>query len=215
MRRSLQIVLSVLSVALLGLATNIATSVLPERWARYRWVSWPAVGLFVLMLILLEIKDKGDGQRSSRRYPAAARRILIERVHRYWIQGVLERSLYYEARLELKLTASVQSHRHPWDVAARQTDGTVIEFLPDADVSAMFDVLDRNMVILGDPGSGKTTMLLELARRLLEDAREDESRQIPVILPLSSWAIQRKPVSEWIVDQLVERYGLPRSLAAD
>ena len=212
----MQIVLSVLSLALLGVATNIATGVLPQGWTRYRWVSWPAVGLFVLLLIFLEMKDKKQADRSSPHHPAAARRIFIDRVHRYWIQGVLERSLYYEARLELKLTATVQSRRHPWDIAAFQADGRIIDFPPDADVRSMFNALDQTIVILGDPGSGKTTMLLELARSLLEEARADESQQIPVVLPLSSWAaVPKKSIAEWIVDQLVGQYGLPRSLALD
>lgn len=211
----MQIVLSVLSLALLGVATNIATGVLPKGWVRYRWVSWPAAGLFVLFLIFLEMKDKRQAERSSRHHPVAARRIFIDRVHRYWIQGVLERSLYYEARLELKLTATVQSRRHPWDIAAYQADGRTVDFPPDADVRTMFDALDQTVVILGDPGSGKTTMLLELARSLLEEARADESQQVPVVLPLSSWAVQKKPVAQWIADQLVGQYGLPRSLALD
>ena len=58
-------------------------------------------------------------------------------------------------------------------------------------------------------------MLLELARSLLEEAEIDESNPIPVVLPLSSWAIQRKSITDWIADQLKTQYGMPPQLALD
>lgn len=204
-----------LGVALLGAATNVATGVLPSEWTPYRWVAWPAAATFVLVLIILELTGKRDADKPDRNRPVLARRILIDRVRRYWVQSVLERSLYYEARLELKITAITQRRRHPWDVIAFRSNGTAIEFPPDADIKAMFGELDRTIIILGDPGSGKTTMLLELARGLLDEAEADENNQIPVVLPLSSWAVRRQSIAEWMIEQLETQYSIPRQLAAD
>jgi hypothetical protein len=42
-------------------------------------------------------------------------------------------------------------------------------------------------LILGKPGGGKTTTLLELAEALIERAEGDSDAPIPVILELSTW----------------------------
>ena len=69
-----------------------------------------------------------------------------------------------------------------------------------------------SLLILGAPGSGKTTLLLELARDLLTRAEQDKEQPIPVVFPLSTWAEQRLPLSEWLVDELSKRYDVPRKI---
>jgi hypothetical protein len=76
----------------------------------------------------------------------------------------------------------------------------------------VFDRLDRALLILGAPGAGKTTLLLTLARDLLQRAVQDPEQPIPVIFPLSSWATQRRPLVDWLVDALNEQYGVPRKI---
>jgi hypothetical protein len=65
-------------------------------------------------------------------------------------------------------------------------------------------------LILGAPGSGKTTLLLELARDLIARAEADPTYPIPVVFHLASWARQRHPLADWLVDELNERYDVPR-----
>jgi predicted NACHT family NTPase len=69
------------------------------------------------------------------------------------------------------------------------------------------------LVILGAPGSGKTTEALKLMRALLREARLDEAAPVPEIFPLSSWAKEHKPILEWLADQLRARHGRPWSEA--
>lgn len=40
-------------------------------------------------------------------------------------------------------------------------------------MAEVFDELDETMLVLGAPGSGKTTMMLELVRELLQCAHTD------------------------------------------
>src|SRR5207244_3529500 len=69
------------------------------------------------------------------------------------------------------------------------------------------------LLITGLPGSGKTTEALKLMRYLLEIARRDPSGPIPELFPLASWAKERKPIIEWLADQLQLRHGRPLSEA--
>ena len=62
-------------------------------------------------------------------------------------------------------------------------------------------------MILGEPGSGKTTVMLTLANHLINQAEADTEAPIPVVLNLSSWAEESKPLEKWIVDELGKKYG--------
>ena len=79
-------------------------------------------------------------------------------------------------------------------------------------VSAVFDQTAKALLILGGPGAGKTTLLLELARDLLDQAKQDLEHPLPVVFNLSSWAARPRPLAEWLVDELRERYVVPRKL---
>lgn len=107
-----------------------------------------------------------------------------------------------------------ESADRPWDIAVTWSNGEEERLPPGTGMAEVFARMGRRIVILGAPGAGKTTMLLELARSLLGEA-EDEKRPVPVVLPLASWARQRRTIAEWIVDELVESYGMPRRLASE
>lgn len=100
---------------------------------------------------------------------------LLERLRKTWISGVLEKSLYHEARLELVL---------------KEVKDQKQETLPPGTlVIQKFDELGQGgtMLILGEPGAGKTTTLLELARDLLGRAEQDVDAPLPVVLHLAAW----------------------------
>ena len=68
------------------------------------------------------------------------------------------------------------------------------------------------LLILGEPGSGKTTTLLDLARTLLERARDDIRERVPIVVNLSAWK-KKQPLAEWISSELSEKYRVPRKIA--
>nr|WP_062341635.1 NACHT domain-containing protein [Herbidospora sakaeratensis] len=210
MRRT-RVALSVLFIALLGVATNVATGVLPASWKHHLWVAWPLMLVLVIATVTVEVVVRKDDEPTD--LPSTqAREELIRRVRRYWVTGVLEQSLYNEARIQLDLVVS-EANDHPWDIAVTWTNGMREPLPPGMQMAEAFTLMDHRLVILGAPGAGKTTMLLELAKSLLL-AAENESRPVPVVLPLASWARQRKTIAEWIVDELVESYGMPRRLSS-
>ncbi|MEM9264652.1 MAG: NACHT domain-containing protein [Cyanobacteria bacterium P01_F01_bin.13] len=66
--------------------------------------------------------------------------------------------------------------------------------------------IQGKLLILGEPGSGKTTELLELAKDLVTRVEEDKHQPVPVILELSSW--DGEAIDKWVASQLKKLYGL-------
>jgi predicted NACHT family NTPase len=81
-------------------------------------------------------------------------------------------------------------------------------------ISAVFAEIGGGLLILGAPGAGKTTVLLELTRDLLIEAEADQEQPMPVVFNLSSWAVQRLPLAEWLVDELHIRYDVARQIGS-
>jgi hypothetical protein len=77
---------------------------------------------------------------------------------------------------------------------------------------------DGRLVILGNPGSGKTVLALELLVQLLEQRRgratdaERTRDRVPVRFSLPAWNADQ-PLLDWLTNQLVALFGLPDTMA--
>jgi hypothetical protein len=138
---------------------------------------------------------------------------MLTKVRRDWIDGYLKHSLDNLARLELGLEENPDAVSRPWELIVQQPDRAPRPLPPGQAMGDIFDELGQALLILGAPGAGKTTLLLELARDLLDRAERDASYPMPVVFHLSSWAVRRRPLGDWLVDELAERYYVPRKLA--
>jgi len=71
-------------------------------------------------------------------------------------------------------------------------------------------VLDRVptgwLVVLGEPGSGKSMLALRLLLDLVE--RRTATDPVPVFVPLASWNPDAQPLTDWLEHQLGAAYGL-------
>lgn len=143
------------------------------------------------------------------------RQTMLDRVRSMWVEGVLEQSLYQVARMELGLSEAPEAIDHPWTLVAQQPERSPRTLRDGVPMREVFDEFDQTLLLLGAPGSGKTTLLLELARDLIERAKQDAAHPIPVVFNLSSWAVRRPVLTEWLVDELNQRYDVPRKLAQD
>jgi hypothetical protein len=63
------------------------------------------------------------------------------------------------------------------------------------------------VVLLGIPGSGKTTTLLELAADCCDRALNNPQAPIPVLLDLPTWQ-SSQPLTTWIFTQIQTKYGV-------
>jgi hypothetical protein len=138
------------------------------------------------------------------------RRAMLEKAWAIWIIGVLQPSLPHDILLELGLTGRPAMVTRALDLYAQRPDLADQLQAPGTRLIDIFDRLDRALLILGAPGAGKTTLLLTLAQDLLIRAAQDPEQPIPVVFPLSSWATQRRPLADWLVDALNEQYDVPR-----
>lgn len=68
------------------------------------------------------------------------------------------------------------------------------------------------LLILGEPGAGKTTELLTVAQRLVEVAIDNADEPIPILFELASWA-SGTPTLTWLGQQLTQNYGVSKRLA--
>jgi tetratricopeptide (TPR) repeat protein len=58
---------------------------------------------------------------------------------------------------------------------------------PETTIAQVFDQCSGRLLILGEPGAGKTTSLLDLALELVARAEADPQQRIPVVVDLSDW----------------------------
>jgi hypothetical protein len=139
------------------------------------------------------------------------RKTLLQKVKKYWIQGVLENSLPRQLSLDLQLEQYpfVKSAEIPRD----NLDKTELILLENTRLIQYFDQLKtpRTLLILGEPGSGKTVTLLELAQDAIARAERDYTQSIPLVFTLSSWGLKRLPIKDWIIKEGKALYSLSPS----
>lgn len=134
---------------------------------------------------------------------------LMGQVRDFWIKGVLDKSLHGAVLIALGLESRPDALLFPWEMVSVQPGRERQRLAPGKTILDCFIETDGDLLILGAPGSGKTTMLLDLARVLLDRAEVNEVLQVPAVFNLSLWAESRLPLAEWLESELSQRYGIP------
>ena len=156
--------------------------------------------------------------RSVHREPLAPayqrnREHLIKRIRNDWIKGVLNLSLYKLVQIDLGLETRPDAVDRPLNAIVYGADEKATTLPPNARIGEIFDEHGEALLILGEPGTGKTTLVLELLRDLLDSAEQDAGYPIPLVFNLSSWARKRRPLSEWLIEEMRERDYASKTLA--
>ncbi|TCO54235.1 BTAD domain-containing putative transcriptional regulator [Actinocrispum wychmicini] len=127
-----------------------------------------------------------------------ATRELAMAVTRQWTAEAETRSLHRPAPVRVRWSTTGR----PVSAAAAGTD---VLFGDIADVAAKFRALSvRQLVVLGEPGAGKTVLAILLTLGLLADRTPVEPT--PVLLSLSSWNPHRDHLHSWLARRLVAEY---------
>ncbi|MBD2166449.1 tetratricopeptide repeat protein [Calothrix membranacea FACHB-236] len=104
-----------------------------------------------------------------------------------WVESRLEGQLHHAIRLNLQKETQPQQVR-PWGMEMKVAIAQPSQLLsPETTIGQVFDQCAGRLLILGEPGAGKTTSLLDLALELVKRAEDDPQQRIPVVIDLSDW----------------------------
>jgi NACHT domain len=189
------------------------------HWAKDNWLSTAALSTaagvigvltpFVLRWLDRRHSAQAPEQAQHSQHPRA---VMLRRVRYKWITGVLEPSLGPAVRLVLGLK------RRP-DLLDQGSIGRPgrppAQLAADTSIVEVFDKVAGGLLILGAPGAGKTTVLLQLCDQLLDRAEHDLDQPMPLVVNLASWADRRLPLDAWLIEELARGYQVPHRIATD
>ena len=69
----------------------------------------------------------------------------------------------------------------------------------------VFEIAQEALLILGGSGAGKSRLLTELAKDLLDRADRDPALEVPVLINLVSWTPRHRLI-DWLITELNRRY---------
>ena len=152
---------------------------------------------------------QGSPQNSRPR----SERLLLQQVQAE-VSSRLSQSLHNQVFINLGKEEQLQQVKRPWDFEVKL--GSQVNAKLDSDTTIL-DVFERDdiqgrLLILGKPGSGKTTTLLDLAQSLIKRASSNSDEPIPVLVGLSSWATKQQQIPEWLVEELKTKYGVRKDI---
>jgi hypothetical protein len=142
------------------------------------------------------------------------RQCLLNNVKEIWVKGVLERSLHNRVLIELGLQERLDLLKRPFRNVAEFPDAPGEFFAEGTQIATVFEQMGvgRTLLILGEPGSGKTITLTKLAEDLIARTEPDLRQPIPVVFNLSSWASKPQTIKKWLVQELSDQYKVPKIL---
>lgn len=136
---------------------------------------------------------------------------LMGKVERFWIGSILDPLVTSREWIRLAGAAEAgavasplaqtlemeQAAGRPWQAPAAGVD-----------IEELYRAVGQALLILGEPGAGKTITLLKLAKALIVRARaaQELTEPVPVVLPLAGWGERCPPLEQWIAGELAEKY---------
>jgi hypothetical protein len=177
----------------------------PPEWATNPIASALAA-LILIPAFLLTRKTEGcrtvkvTDDAAPSRPQLAPRNEVLALVRKQWVAGVLNQPLYRIARIALGLEESPGAVGRPTELTM-SSGGITRPVAPRTSTVSLLDEL-RGFILLGAPGAGKTMLLAELVRDLVERAQNDLTAPIPVAINLGRWTSERGSIEDWVTAEL-------------
>jgi eukaryotic-like serine/threonine-protein kinase len=163
------------------------------------------------------LDDETSRRRPSREPVNQASQTQLQRllnlVEQHWVEGVLERNSASNL-LALEKMARPDFVNDPFEGLVEYASQDREAVGADQSITDIFHRVHKRLLLLGQPGSGKTTTLLQLTRELVDQAQRDPTLPVPVVLSLSRWSDPTQSFHDWLQAQLSDLYAMPRRLTA-
>ena len=118
------------------------------------------------------------------------------------------------ARIHLEIKQRIDMTFQPLKLIWLTSDNIEPSIAPDTSITEIYKQAGNGLLILGAAGAGKSTLLVDLAENLLQQAQQNPKLPFPVVLNLSSWAKTQQPLEQWLTEELLLQYRVPRRLTA-
>jgi hypothetical protein len=199
----------VMGVAVVGAVAAFWLPKHPDYWLS-------AAGLVVAVILPVIAHLRRDTSSSSPDYLNKAGKELAEAVREQWSRNVVRITKPYPLEVPFSVVTTATVDLSPWaepisvmDTWASIRDQRDAEPLvldgAFEDIATVFtsDGLHRRMVILGEPGSGKSMIAQWLTVELLQS--HPELGLVPVVLSLATWDPD-DPLEEWAAAEMAQTY---------
>jgi len=115
--------------------------------------------------------------------------------------------------IDLGKETQAEAVANAWEEVLELPDQSRQTLPPNKKISNIFNEMNRALLILGEPGSGKTITLLQLAKELIVRAEQDDSftQPVPVVFNLSTWR-QGQTMVNWLASELSAKYQIPQRI---
>ena len=140
------------------------------------------------------------------------RQTLLNKVKQFWIEGFLKPSLYANTAINLDWKTNPDAVLRPFE-GIKDIPVELDESFEELQSTNILNQtgLGKTLLILGEPGSGKTITLLQLAEKLVNQTEQDLTKSIPVVFNLSSWGQKQQPLEKWLIEELKDKYQVPHT----
>ena len=121
------------------------------------------------------------------------------------VESRLQQSLHNAVSINLGIENQPRQVQYPWSSDIKIGLKPSEPIPDDWDILQVFDEMQGKLLILGNPGAGKTTIILELARGLISRAEYDATLPIPVLFNLSNLKDNQQSIYDWLIVELKSR----------
>jgi len=173
-----------------------------------RWVAWvgilglPMTALGTALAVFDRIRPRTEPPVDVDGAVAA----LADEMNRQWAdEAVLRRTRPVPLRLRWSSRGRSAPRSAVLDPKALDSREAPLAGYVDDVVAAFQGLLHRQLVVIGEPGAGKTTLAMLLTLGLLR--RLDRGEPVPALVPVGSWNPIAESLETFIVRRLVEDYA--------
>ncbi|MEB3339770.1 hypothetical protein [Okeania sp.] len=128
------------------------------------------------------------------------------------VMELRSQSLHNAVIINLLREQPSQQLKRSWDIEIKVGKRPIFQLPAKVNIMQVFDRMKGKLLLLGNSGCGKTTTLLELARKLIIRAEKNPNTPIPVLLDLATWQNHHQKISNWLVNQINIKYNIPHQV---